>query len=309
MLNIAKIFDLIGYSLLSICGIIFLGVNVKTIFLRNKACGLLGLASLLVIGSTSSAFAQTSENVKNNQLIDSSDINSQTEAINPEIPVNNPVKTTDNIVNLETSVEPETQQLEFSKITQRPISEAAVIPLPGSTSTSSASLNVEQNVETSQQKPVEKTDKVAQADIGLGKTTRGGSSYIGIAGNIGLGGDSAVGDGNFMVISKVGLTRKISVRPAAVLGDNTVFLVPVTYDFSLLDTKDPFSEPLPIAPYVGAGAAIETGDDSEFSFLITGGIDVPLGSKFTGTAAINAAFFDDTDVGLMLGVGYNFSGL
>ncbi|MEY3334927.1 MAG: hypothetical protein RLZZ176_3232, partial [Cyanobacteriota bacterium] len=71
---------------------------------------------------------------------------------------------------------------------------------------------------------------------------------------------------------------------------------------------DPFAEPLAIAPYLGVGAAIKTGDNSETAFLVTGGIDVPLNNRFTATAALNAGFFNQTDVGVILGVGYNFSG-
>jgi hypothetical protein len=151
--------------------------------------------------------------------------------------------------------------------------------------------------------------KVAQSDIDLGRTTRGGSSYLGVAANIGLsgGGDASLGDGNFAVVSKIGLTKAISVRPSAVFGNNTTILVPITYDFTF-KSADAFSEPLAIAPYVGVGAAYKTGDDSKLAFLVSGGIDVPLTPQFTATAAINAGFFDQTDVGLLLGVGYNFTG-
>ncbi len=66
-----------------------------------------------------------------------------------------------------------------------------------------------------------------------GRTTLGGPSYIGVAGNIGLSGnDTALSDGNFAVISKIGLTRNISVRPSVLFGDDTVFLVPLTLDFT-----------------------------------------------------------------------------
>ncbi|BAY24009.1 multi-sensor hybrid histidine kinase [Calothrix sp. NIES-2100] len=59
---------------------------------------------------------------------------------------------------------------------------------------------------------------------------------------------------------------------------------------------------------VGAGVAIETSDDPDVGLLLTGGVDVPLNTNFTATAGVNAAFLDETDVGLMLGVGYNFTG-
>ncbi len=192
--------------------------------------------------------------------------------------------------------------------TQQETSNNVVTPVPGTTTTSSAALVTPQETEI-QVKP--STSKVAQSDITTvdpGRRTRGGSSYIGIGGNIGLGGDSALSDGNFMVLSKIGLTRVLSARPSAVIGDDTAILIPVTYDFSFRSV-DPFSEPLPIAPYLGAGVAIETSDDADVAFLLTGGIDVPISSQFTATAAINAAFFDDIDVGLAIGIGYNFGNL
>jgi hypothetical protein len=40
--------------------------------------------------------------------------------------------------------------------------------------------------------------------------------------------------------------------------------------------------------------------------LLTGGVDVPLGNRFTINGTVNAAFLDETDVGLLFGVGYNF---
>ncbi|MBF2064016.1 MAG: hypothetical protein IGS39_06265 [Calothrix sp. C42_A2020_038] len=194
-------------------------------------------------------------------------------------------------------------------VLKRTHNNAAVTPVPGTTSTTSAALMKSHTPATQQQTQQVTTKQVAQANIDPGRTTRGGSSYIGVAGNIGLGGgDSALGDGNFAVMSKVGLTRVFSVRPAAVFGDNTAILIPVTYDFSLQQTDDPFVEPLPIAPYVGVGAAIKTGGDSQLAFLVSGGVDFPLTQQFTATAAINAGFFDRTDVGLLIGVGYNFGG-
>lgn len=143
---------------------------------------------------------------------------------------------------------------------------------------------------------------VAQT-IEPGRATRSGSSYIGIGGNIGLTGDTRVGEGSFSVISKIGLTRNLSARPAALVGDNTVFLIPLTIDFppENLDITE-----LSIAPYVGGGVAISTGEDSTVGALITGGVDVPLSSRITATGGVNVSFIDETDVGIQVGVGYNF---
>ena len=205
---------------------------------------------------------------------------------------------------------PSTQKLNYAL--KRAHSDT-VTPIPGTTATTSAVLMQKEEATTQipnqQQTQQVTTKQVAQADIDPGRRTRGGSSYIGVAGNIGLGGgDSALGDGNFAVMSKVGLTRTFSVRPAAIFGDNTAILIPVTYDFSLQQPDDPFVEPLPIAPYVGVGAAIKTSGDSAVAFMVTGGVDFPLTQQFTATAAINAGFFDQTDIGLLVGVGYNFGG-
>lgn len=181
------------------------------------------------------------------------------------------------------------------------------IPVPGTAATSSATLK---STATPQAPDASiPTDAVAQILVDPGQSTRGGSSYVGIAGNIGLSdsGSTALGDGNFMIISKIGLTSTFSARPSIVLGDNAVILVPVTYDFSF-QPVEAFADPLPLAPYVGGGVAISTGDDSTFGAVVTGGVDLPITSQLTATAAINVAFVDSTDVGILIGVGYNFGG-
>jgi hypothetical protein len=150
--------------------------------------------------------------------------------------------------------------------------------------------------------------RVAQTDINVnpGRATQSGSSYVGIAGNIGLSGNSALSETNFAVISKIGLTNQFSFRPAAVFGDNTTILLPLTYDFRFQPGNA--VGPLPFAPYVGIGAAVQTGGGDDVGFLATGGIDLPLTSQLTATASVNADFKNTTDVGIIIGVGYNFLG-
>ena len=151
------------------------------------------------------------------------------------------------------------------------------------------------------------TSNATTPDVTPGRATRGGRSYIGVAGNIGLSGnDTALSDANFAVISKVGLTRNISVRPSVIFGDDTIFLVPLTLDLSPRTAGSVGEETFSISPYIGAGVAIEANLDTDFGLLLTGGVDVPLGNRFTVTGAVNAAFMDQTDVGLLLGLGYNF---
>lgn len=143
-----------------------------------------------------------------------------------------------------------------------------------------------------------------------GSSTRGGSSYLGIGANIGLDGTTALGDTNFTVISKIGLTNAVSARPSVIIGDNTTILIPLTYDFNLRPTGvDTGSEAGSIfAPYIGGGLGISTGDDSDVGPMVTAGVDVPISSQFTANLGANVGFLDDTEVGIQVGVGYNFAG-
>ena len=145
-------------------------------------------------------------------------------------------------------------------------------------------------------------------ELSPGRATRSGSSYFGIGGNIGIGnGDIPLGQGSFALISKIGLTQNFSVRPSVLFSDNVAILVPITYDFR-------FGEGLTsglgftAAPYVGIGAAISTGGGSNVGLLLTGGIDVPISSQFTATAAVNASVTGQSAVGVLFGIGYNFAG-
>lgn len=148
------------------------------------------------------------------------------------------------------------------------------------------------------------TLKITQNDFQIepGTETRSSPSYIGIGGNIGLTGDTSVGNGAFAVISKIGLTDYLSVRPSALIEDDAMFLLPVTFDFS--GDEVPNAE-FSIAPYLGGGLAISTGRDNTVGALISGGLDIPLSSEFTANAGANISFVNDTNVGLLLGVGYN----
>ncbi|WP_298917574.1 hypothetical protein [uncultured Nostoc sp.] len=280
----------------------------NTIFLRKGVFWLPSIAALTVLSSGLSAIAQTVDKVSSQPLTDPSATVASPNDFSTELDTASQ--------NLSTETTETFTVTNLAKVQQPPnvaIQENASVtptPIPGTVATSSATLTSEFVQPTSQTTAQPSAPKVAQSDIDLGRTTRGGgSSYIGVAANIGLSGDadSSLGDGNFAVVSKIGLTNSISVRPSAVFGDNTTILLPITYDFTF-KSADAFSEPLAIAPYVGVGGAYKTGDDSQFAFLVTGGIDVPLTPQFTATAAVNAGFFDKTDVGLLLGVGYNFTG-
>lgn len=180
------------------------------------------------------------------------------------------------------------------------VSKDTLTPEPGIVETSSEYLISQPQLTSGNQ--------VAQGGRAFDTSSRTWRNYVGIAGNLGLeGSNSSLGDSNVAVVGKVGLTNIISVRPSVIFGNNITILLPVTYDFTL-QQPNPFDEPLVIAPYVGVGAAITTGDDSQTALLVSVGLDFPLNSRFTATASANAGFFNQTDIGLLLGVGYNFSG-
>lgn len=156
-----------------------------------------------------------------------------------------------------------------------------------------------------------------------GRATRSGSSYIGIGGNIGIGtGDTAIGDGSFVVLSKIGLTRVFSVRPSVFVNDDPTVLIPITYDLVPRTVDEEDIPRFRIAPYLGIGPVIsfgsgddddggdddddDDGDDTDVDLLLTAGVDVPLTPQFTGTAAVNVSVLDNAAVGILIGVGYNF---
>lgn len=183
-------------------------------------------------------------------------------------------------------------------------------PLPGTVSTSAANLTADTEPSSESEASSEQGDTtVAQEleNIEPGRPTRGGRSYVGIGGAVGLSGSTGIGQGGFLINSKIGLTRAISFRPSVIIGDSADFLLPLTYDF-FLESRDPF-QPVPFAPFVGGGVAFSTDDGNNVGFLITGGADFPLSRQFVGNATVNAGFFGDTtSVGISLGVGYLFSG-
>jgi hypothetical protein len=158
-------------------------------------------------------------------------------------------------------------------------------------------------INTAQTTPRESEPIVQDSPVQPGRATRSGPSYIGIGGNIGFTGDTEIGEGAFNVIGKIGLTRNFSVRPSAVINDNVVFIIPLTIDFP----SENFPETnFSVAPYLGGGLAVSTGSDTNLGGAITAGLDIPLSDDFSGNAAVNIGFIDETDVGLSLGVGYNF---
>lgn len=134
------------------------------------------------------------------------------------------------------------------------------------------------------------------------------TSYTGIGGDIGLSGHkTALGSGGLAILSKTRLTDNLSLHSATVVfGSRTATsMYALTVDTPI---KDRLSGRLLIFPFLGAGVQTRNQGGFKVDPLISGGIDVPISRNFTATARVNVGFPSDrTDVGLLIGVGYNFS--
>jgi hypothetical protein len=143
-----------------------------------------------------------------------------------------------------------------------------------------------------------------KGEIEPGRETRSGPSYLGIGVNFGTVGDSSVGDSGLMIYSKIGIIRFFSVRPAVTtsFNDDATFLLLATLDFRSIR----IGSEVRVAHYIGGDAAIATNGD--FGPLVVGGIDLPITSRLTATAGVNLGILDPVDLGVFVGIGYNFSG-
>ena len=132
-----------------------------------------------------------------------------------------------------------------------------------------------------------------------------GRSYIGVGGNVGLDGEETnLGEGGFVIVSKAGFTDNFSLHNAVMFSDETTTSVTLSLNFPI---KAPVTGQTIVIPFVGGGVLLQPDEDWEADPLVSGGVDIPIPPKFTGTARVNVAFpeDDEADVGLVLGVGYN----
>ena len=189
---------------------------------------------------------------------------------------------------------------------------ALAVPVPGTVSTSVAALTPDAaSLDTANPATVERqqatqtgTSAIVQAEpITPGRATRSGSSYVGLGVNIGAIGRTPLGDLSGAILSKIGLTRTISVRPAVLINGDATFLLPITLDFPIESAGR-----VSFAPYVGVGASFSTGDRKNADLIVSGGVDIPLSSQFTLTAAANAGLINGVELGVLVGIGYNFAG-
>lgn len=125
-----------------------------------------------------------------------------------------------------------------------------------------------------------------------------GSNYVAVGGS----NDGAVVNG------KYALSNHFSVRPEvftnARLADDergVAVFAPVTYDFAANNGNSIFQ------PFVGAGAGVATGDETEFQFVTTAGADIRLGNRYAITGSVNYLPLEEEEqVDFVAGLGYRF---
>lgn len=169
------------------------------------------------------------------------------------------------------------------------------------------SLSLGVNAAQAQSTPVDNTLTIAQGMNRYGAIEASEKySYIGVAGNLGLSDtDRGVADDGVAIISKMAILKNLSFRPGVIFAEDAVFTVPVTYDFNLRGSDPMVASP--VTPYLGAGVSIDSGDEGQTDFLVTGGVDYRFAKHWVGNAGVNVGLAsEETNISIMLGVGYAF---
>jgi hypothetical protein len=133
------------------------------------------------------------------------------------------------------------------------------------------------------------------------------NSYIGIGGAIGLNGNTtSLGSGGLTVVSKLRFTDNLSLHDATVLfgREAATSMIILSADFPIRNSEGRTI----VAPFIGGGAQLRYAEGLFLSPAVSGGVDIPMSSNFTGTVRLNAGFPSNrsADVGLIVGAGYTF---
>lgn len=72
--------------------------------------------------------------------------------------------------------------------------------------------------------------------------------------------------------------------------------------------RDNTTQEIIVSPFLGGGVQFRNIDGLYISPLAVGGVDIPLNKSLTGTIRVEAAFPNtgNADVGVSIGIGYNF---
>lgn len=129
-----------------------------------------------------------------------------------------------------------------------------------------------------------------------------GANNIGIGANIGLSGTEGQSEDSVAIFGKLAIERGFSFRPVVGIDENFNINAPITADFPIRNVVGK----LQATPFIGAGIALSDDVQLEVAPLATAGVEIPLSSKTNLVGQINAAFFDKTAVGSVVGISQNF---
>ncbi|NEO84914.1 MAG: hypothetical protein F6J87_11760 [Spirulina sp. SIO3F2] len=141
-------------------------------------------------------------------------------------------------------------------------------------------------------------------------------SYIGAGAGIGVNGNTQLSQGSAVVNAKIALNSSLSLRPAVWFANQVAITLPLSYDIHL-SGSDPF-EPARFHPFIGGGLIFTVDSDTSATDnaednvgpMLMGGMDVRLSDEWVFNTSANFGFIDDrTEIGIILGVGYVFSGI
>lgn len=129
-------------------------------------------------------------------------------------------------------------------------------------------------------------------------------NYVGAGVAVGDLGNSDVG---LSINGKVTVADHVSVRPGVMSNLNfdatngeTVFLVPVTYDFN------PVTQDGRLLPFVGAGVSVSTEGSGAVGPLLTGGVDYRITDRVVANGSVHWSIYGDSQVNGSIGLGYTF---
>ncbi|PZU98897.1 MAG: hypothetical protein DCE90_03580 [Pseudanabaena sp.] len=134
-------------------------------------------------------------------------------------------------------------------------------------------------------------------------------SYIGVGGAIGLSGDTtALSSGGASFLTKSVLSENLALHTATVLFGSNISSSSLALTLNL-PIREESANQITVIPFLGGGVALRNADGLTVSPMVSGGLDIPLSKDFTGTVRVNAIFPSDrqADVGILAGIGFNFS--
>ena len=128
-------------------------------------------------------------------------------------------------------------------------------------------------------------------------------NYVGAG--VGIG-DLGTGDFGLSINSKVTVGDNISVRPGVISDLNfsdsgeTVFLLPVTYDFNAVTDNGR------LLPFAGAGLSVSTEGEGAVGPLLTAGVDYRITDRVVANGTVNWSIYGNSQVNGTVGLGYTF---